>query len=90
MKKLIDDPNAVASETLDGLALAYPKILRRVDGIQAVVRRDAPVAGKVAVLTGGGSGHDPLFAGYVGRGLADGSVAGNIFASPLPADCPHR
>jgi dihydroxyacetone kinase-like protein len=84
MKKLIDDPNAVAWEALDGLALAYPKILRRLEGVQAVVRRDAPVPGKVAVLTGGGSGHEPLFAGYVGRGLADGSVAGNIFASPPP------
>lgn len=84
MKKLINDPNAVASETVEGLALAYPQILRKIDGIQAVARRDAPVPGKVAVLTGGGSGHEPLFAGYVGRGLADASVAGNIFASPPP------
>ena len=84
MKKLINDPNAVAAETLEGLALAYPHILRKADGAQAVVRLDAPVPGKVAVLTGGGSGHEPLFAGYVGRGLADGSVAGNIFASPPP------
>jgi len=84
MKKLINDPNAVALETIEGLALANPQILKKLDGIQAVARRDAPVAGKVAVLTGGGSGHDPLFAGYVGRGLADASVAGNIFASPPP------
>ncbi len=84
MKKLINDPNAVALETIEGLALAYPQILRKLDGVQAVARCDAPVAGKVAVLTGGGSGHDPLFAGYVGRGLADASVAGNIFASPPP------
>ncbi|HWB87504.1 MAG TPA: dihydroxyacetone kinase subunit DhaK [Bryobacteraceae bacterium] len=84
MKKLINNPDAVASETLDGLALAYPLILRKVEGVQSVIRCDAPVAGKVAVLTGGGSGHEPLFAGYVGRGLADGSVAGNIFASPPP------
>lgn len=84
MKKLINDPNAVALETIEGLALAYPQVLRKLDGIQVVARRDAPVPGKVAVLTGGGSGHDPLFAGYVGRGLADASVAGNIFASPPP------
>jgi dihydroxyacetone kinase len=84
MKKLINDPNAVAAETIEGLALAYPHILKKLDGIQAVARNDAPVRGKVAVLTGGGSGHEPLFAGYVGRGLPDASVAGNIFASPPP------
>ena len=84
MKKLINDPNAVAAETIEGLALAYPHILKKLNGIQAVARNDAPVRGKVAVLTGGGSGHEPLFAGYVGRGLPDASVAGNIFASPPP------
>src|SRR5450759_345650 len=84
MKKLINDPNAVAEETIEGLVLAYPHILKKLDGIQAVARKDIPVPGKVAVLTGGGSGHEPLFAGYVGRGLADTSVAGNIFASPPP------
>jgi phosphoenolpyruvate---glycerone phosphotransferase subunit DhaK len=84
MKKLINDPNAVAAETIEGLALAFPHILKKLDGIQAVARVDAPVPGKVTVLTGGGSGHDPLFAGYVGPGLADVSVAGNIFASPPP------
>src|SRR5674476_774527 len=84
MKKLINDPNAVAAETVEGLALAYPHILKKLVGIQAVARNDAPVRGKVAVLTGGGSGHEPLFAGYVGRGLPDASVAGNIFASPPP------
>ena len=85
MKKLINDPNAVAAETIEGLALAYSHILKKLDGIQAVARKDIPVPGKVAVLTGGGSGHDPLFAGYVGRGLPDASVAGNIYASPPPA-----
>jgi dihydroxyacetone kinase len=84
VKKLINNPNAVALEALEGMALAYPQMIRKLDGIQAVARRDAPVPGKVTVLTGGGSGHEPLFAGYVGRGLADVSVAGNIFASPPP------
>lgn len=84
MKKLINDPDAVASEAIEGLALAYPQYLRKLDGVMAVVRRDAPVAGKVAVLTGGGSGHDPMFSGFVGRGWADGSIAGNIFTSPPP------
>ena len=84
MKKLINDPNAVVAEAIEGLALAYPQYIRRLDGLTAVVRQDAPVASKVAVLTGGGSGHEPMFAGYVGRGWADGSVAGNIFTSPPP------
>ena len=84
MKKLINDPYAVAVQTIEGLALAYPQYLRQLEGLTAVVRRDAPVAGKVAILSGGGSGHEPMFAGFVGRGLADGSVAGNIFTSPPP------
>ncbi len=84
MKKLINDPDAVAAEAIEGLALAYPQYLRKLDGVMAVVRRDAPVAGKVAVLTGGGSGHDPMFSGFVGPGWADGSIAGNIFTSPPP------
>ena len=90
MKKLINDPNAVAGEALEGLALAFPQYLRQLKGLQVVVRQEAPVAGKVAILTGGGSGHDPMFPGYVGRGMADGSVAGNIFTSPPPrpiAEC---
>ena len=85
MKKLINDPNQVVRETIEGLTLAYPQYVRQVEGFQAVVRRDAPVRNKVAVLSGGGSGHEPMFAGFVGRGLADGSVAGNIFTSPPPA-----
>jgi dihydroxyacetone kinase-like protein len=84
MKKLINDPYAVAVQTIEGLALAYPQYLRQLDDLTAVVRQDAPVSGKVAILSGGGSGHDPMFAGFVGRGLADGSVAGNIFTSPPP------
>jgi dihydroxyacetone kinase len=84
LRKLINDPRKVAPEALEGLALAYPQYLRLVAGVQAVVRKDAPVAGKVGVLSGGGSGHEPMFAGFVGAGMADGSVAGNIFASPPP------
>jgi dihydroxyacetone kinase len=84
MKKIINDPNQVARETIEGLVLANPRMLRQVPGMTAVVRKGAPVKGKVAVLTGGGSGHEPMFAGFVGRGMADGSVAGNIFASPPP------
>lgn len=82
MKKLINDPNSVAWESLEGMALAYPKLIRKLDNLHSVARVDAPVAGKVAVVTGGGSGHEPLFMGYVGRGMPDASVAGNIFACP--------
>jgi dihydroxyacetone kinase len=84
LKKLINDPDIVARQAVEGLAVSHPHLLRQLEGIQAVVRRDAPVTGKVAVLTGGGSGHEPMFLGYVGRGWADGSVAGNVFASPPP------
>ena len=84
MKKLLNNPNNVALEAVQGLALAYPQYVRQLAGLQAVVRRQAPTAGKVAVVTGGGSGHEPMFLGYVGPGLADASVAGNVFASPPP------
>jgi dihydroxyacetone kinase-like protein len=84
LKKLLNDPNDVALETVQGFALAYPQYVRQLDEWQSVVRSQAPIPGKVAILTGGGSGHEPMFLGYVGRGMADGSVAGNEFASPPP------
>ena len=82
MKKLINDPNRVAVESLEGMALAHPRLIRKLDGLPAVARVDSPVTGKVTVVTGGGSGHEPLFMGYVGPGMPDASVAGNIFAAP--------
>jgi dihydroxyacetone kinase-like protein len=84
LKKLLNNPDNVALEAVQGLALAYPQYVRQLAGLQAVVRCQAPTAGKVAVLTGGGSGHEPMFLGYVGQGMADASVAGNVFASPPP------
>ena len=84
MKKLINDPNRVAAEVVEGFVLAHPHLIRQVGSYQAVVRSDAPIAGKVATVTGGGSGHEPLFVGYVGPGMATASVAGNIFTSPPP------
>lgn len=83
-KKLINNPNRVASEVVEGLALAFPHLVRKLEGLQAVVRKDAPEPGKVAVIVGGGSGHEPMFLGYVGRGMAMAGVAGNIFTSPPP------
>src|SRR5881227_2797846 len=83
MKKIINDPFAVVDEMLEGIILAHSAKLRLVgDDKRAVVRADAPVAGKVAIATGGGSGHLPVFMGYVGQGLADGAAIGNVFASP--------
>ena len=84
MRKLINEPDRVAAETIEGLALAFPQYVRRLEGWPCVVRRNSPHSGKVAILTGGGSGHEPMFAAFTGRGMADASVAGNIFASPPP------
>ena len=82
MKKLINDPDDVVDEMLDGMTAAYPDRLRRLPDTQVVVRNDAPVAGKVALVTGGGSGHEPTHAGYIGDGMLDGAAAGDVFSSP--------
>jgi phosphoenolpyruvate---glycerone phosphotransferase subunit DhaK len=83
MKKLMNEPGAFVDEMLEGLLLAHPDQLKSVGGTnRALVRADAPVAGKVGIVTGGGSGHLPVFLGYVGRGLASGVAIGNVFSSP--------
>jgi phosphoenolpyruvate---glycerone phosphotransferase subunit DhaK len=83
MKKLMNEPGAFVDEMLDGLLLAHPDQLKSVGGTnRALVRADAPVAGQVGIVTGGGSGHLPIFLGYVGRGLASGVAIGNVFSSP--------
>ncbi|MFT4164360.1 MAG: dihydroxyacetone kinase subunit DhaK [Microlunatus sp.] len=83
MKKLINDPAAVVTESLRGLAAAHPSL--RVDLEQRiVVRGDAPIAGKVGLVSGGGSGHEPLHAGFVGSGMLDAACAGEMFTSPVP------
>ncbi|WP_329066622.1 dihydroxyacetone kinase subunit DhaK [Amycolatopsis sp. NBC_01480] len=84
MKKIINDPAAVVAESLKGLALAHADILRIQDDPAVVVRADAPVSGKVAVISGGGSGHEPLHGGFVGRGMLDAAVPGPVFTSPTP------
>lgn len=81
MQKILNDPEAFVDEMLDGILAAHPAELRR-PSPRAIVRADAPVAGKVGIATGGGSGHLPVFMGYVGRGLADGAAIGNVFSSP--------
>jgi len=85
MKKLLNDPNDVRVELFEGFMGAYAKKfnLRRVEDYTVAVRNDIP-QGRVAVLTGGGSGHEPLFPCALGPGMADAAVCGDIFASPSP------
>lgn len=83
MKKLINGPADVVREALRGMAIAHPEL--RVDEANKIVYRvDAPVRGKVGLISGGGSGHEPLHGGFVGRGMLDAACAGEIFTSPVP------
>ena len=83
MKKLLNDPANFVDEMLDGLCLAHPENYRRTaPEARVIVRADAPVQGKVGIVTGGGSGHLPVFTGYVGKGLLDACAIGDVFASP--------
>ena len=84
MKKLINNPQDVVRESLEGLALAHPDLVRVSFNPVYVVRSDAPVRGKVGVVSGGGSGHEPMHGGYVGRGMLDAAVPGAVFTSPTP------
>jgi dihydroxyacetone kinase len=80
----MNSPDEVASETMEGFAAAFPQSVRILSNVRAILRRDAPIRGKVSVVTGGGSGHEPMWWGYVGPGLPDASVIGNVFAAPPP------
>src|ERR1700756_5241618 len=84
MKKFLNDPSSVVKESLAGLAAAHPDLLRYDAEAQIVVRADAPVSGKVALVSGGGSGHEPLHGGFVGRGMLDAACPGEVFTSPVP------
>ncbi len=84
MKKLINDPRDVRAEFLNGLALAHAEMLRVSWEPVYVVRTDAPSQGKVGIVSGGGSGHEPMHAGYVGRGMLDAACPGEVFTSPTP------
>ena len=83
MKKLINHPDRVTLESIEGFALAYPDLVRQV-APHVIGRKSAPISGKVGVVVGGGSGHEPLFIGWVGLGMADAAVLGEVFASPAP------
>jgi dihydroxyacetone kinase-like protein len=82
MEKLINDPQDYVTEMLDGIVAANPESVRRLPDTQVLVREDAPVDGKVGVVSGGGSGHEPTHAGYLGDGMLDGAAAGEVFTSP--------
>lgn len=83
MKKVINLPDQVVEEMLQGAAAAHPQYVKRVEGFNVLVRAAGP-APKVALVSGGGSGHEPSHGGYVGRGMLDGAVAGAVFTSPTP------
>src|SRR5437762_891128 len=83
MKKLINDVDDVLAESLDGFAAAHAGILRLAPERQFVARRELK-RGKVALISGGGSGHEPLHAGFVGHGMLDAACPGQVFTSPTP------
>lgn len=84
MKKIINSPEKLVDQMLDGLVKANPNKIERIPDTNVIARIDAPVDGKVGIISGGGSGHEPAHAGYVGRGMLDCAVAGEIFTSPTP------
>src|SRR6476659_1906936 len=84
MKKLINKPEDVVTEALQGMAAAHPDLLRVNFGPNYIVRADAPVQGKVALVSGGGSGHEPMHGGFVGLGMLDAACPGEVFTSPTP------
>jgi phosphoenolpyruvate---glycerone phosphotransferase subunit DhaK len=83
MKKLVNDPAGVVADALRGVEAAHPDL--RVDHVNKIIYRgDAPVRGKVGIISGGGSGHEPLHGGFVGPGMLDAACAGEVFTSPVP------
>jgi phosphoenolpyruvate---glycerone phosphotransferase subunit DhaK len=84
MKKLINLPQDVVREELQGFAAAHPDRVRVHTDPNYIVRLDAPVRGKVAIVSGGGSGHEPMHGGFVGRGMLDAACPGEVFSSPTP------
>ena len=83
MKKFINNVENVESEMISGLIKTYPNSLKKIDGYNVIVRKNKK-EGKVAIITGGGSGHEPGYAGYIGEGMIDAAAAGAIYTSPSP------
>src|SRR5690349_15560455 len=83
MKKIINEPSAVVADALKGVEAAHPEL--KVDHANKVIYRgDSPRHGKVGIISGGGSGHEPLHGGFVGLGMLDAACAGEVFTSPVP------
>lgn len=82
-KKIMNNPKNVVEELLEGLVEAYHGKIEKLENVNVLLRTDLP-AGKVGLLIGGGSGHEPLFHGFVGENMGDGAACGNIFAAPTP------
>lgn len=83
MKKIINDPESVVEEMLHGMAVSQPQYVTKLEGFNVMVRTTQK-KGKVALVSGGGSGHEPSHGGYVGKGMLDAAVAGAVFTSPTP------
>jgi len=84
VKKFLNSPEDIVPESLAGLGAAHPDLVKIDLENQLVLRKDAPVKGKVALISGGGSGHEPLHGGFVGVGMLDAAAAGAVFTSPVP------
>ncbi|WP_236898489.1 dihydroxyacetone kinase subunit DhaK [Clostridium beijerinckii] len=84
MKKIINDANLVLEDMLKGMVAAHPEYIKELENADVLVRVDSPIDGKVALVSGGGSGHEPAHGGYVGKGMLDAAVAGAVFTSPTP------
>ncbi|MBP2068954.1 dihydroxyacetone kinase subunit DhaK [Anaerococcus nagyae] len=84
MKKIINNPEDIVDQMLDGLVKANKDKIIRIEDTNVIARKDTPVEGKVGLISGGGSGHEPAHAGFVGRGMLDCAVAGDVFTSPTP------
>ncbi|GAA0413570.1 MAG: dihydroxyacetone kinase subunit DhaK [Bacillota bacterium] len=84
MKKIINDPDQVVQDMVNGYIAAYPEKVRLIPNTLVLARKEAPIKGKVGLVSGGGSGHEPAHAGYVGKGMLDAAVAGEVFTSPTP------
>src|SRR5690554_2100050 len=83
MKTFYNQDENYVNEMLEGILKVHPDLLKKADNeIRAIARVESPIKDKVAIVTGGGSGHLPVFMGYVGKGLLDGAAIGNVFASP--------
>src|SRR5258708_10605279 len=84
MKKLINSPENVVLESISGLGAAFPDLIKVHFNPNYIVRADAPVQGKVGIVSGGGSGHEPMHGGFVGKGMLDAACPGAVFTSPTP------